>query len=158
MPPPRASSRLPCSMTDPVPPHTTPEALAATHKAAFTQSRPWSALEFAELLADRFTHLTGDARAFAVVREIAGEAELLTIATHPAHQRQGLGLKIMQQWMHDAATRGAEEAFLEVAQDNTAAQALYSACGFGLVGIRKAYYPRPQAAAADAMLMKRSLP
>ena len=141
-----------------MPPQADPAALAATHKAAFTQSRPWTAQEFAELLADRFTHLTGDARAFALVREIAGEAELLTIATHPDHQRQGLGRQIMQSWMKTAAERGATEAFLEVAQDNTAAQALYSACGFGLIGIRKAYYPRPTTAAADALLMKRRLP
>ncbi|GAB5430748.1 ribosomal protein S18-alanine N-acetyltransferase [Tritonibacter mobilis] len=135
-----------------------PAALAATHRAAFTQSRPWTEAEFGDLLSDRFTYLTGDARAFAVVREVAGEAELLTIATHPDEQRQGHGRKIMQMWMHNAATRGATDAFLEVAQDNLAAQALYSACGFGLVGIRKAYYPRPEAEAADALLMKRELP
>ena len=135
-----------------------PDALAATHAAAFSQSRPWSAEEFADLLSDRFTYLTGDARAFAVVREVAGEAELLTIATHPDHQRQGLARQVMADWMAKAAERGVEDAFLEVAQDNTAAQALYSTCGFGLVGIRKAYYPRPKAAAADALLMKRVFP
>jgi len=135
-----------------------PDVLAATHAAAFSQSRPWSAKEFADLLADRFTFLSGDARAFALVREIAGEAELLTIATHPDHQRQGHGRRIMQMWMAQAASRGVEDAFLEVAEDNTAARALYLACGFGLVGIRKAYYPRPTAAAADALLMKRVFP
>ncbi|KUP94397.1 ribosomal protein S18-alanine N-acetyltransferase [Tritonibacter horizontis] len=135
-----------------------PSALAATHAAAFTQSRPWTTQEFADLLADRFTHLTGDGRAFALVREITDEAELLTIATHPDHQRQGHGTRIMQDWMRKAAQRGVTTAFLEVAADNGAAQALYSSCGFGLVGIRKAYYPRPKAAAADALLMKRLFP
>ncbi|NIZ12863.1 GNAT family N-acetyltransferase [Phaeobacter sp. HF9A] len=138
------------------------EALAATHAAAFTQSpspsRPWSASEIADLLADRFTYFTGDARAFALAREIAGEAELLTIATHPDHHRQGLAAQVMQDWMQKAASRGVTDAFLEVAEDNTAARALYCRCGFGLVGIRKAYYPRPPAAAADALLMKRLLP
>ena len=137
---------------------TTPEALAATHAAAFTQSRPWNASEIADLLDDRFTHLTGDARAFALVREIAGEAELLTIATHPDHQRQGHGRRLMEAWMRNAAQRGATTAFLEVAEDNAAARALYLACGFGLVGIRKAYYPRQKAAAVDALLMKRQFP
>ncbi len=137
---------------------TSPEALAATHAAAFTQSRPWTATEIAAFLDDRFTHLTGDARAFALVREIAGEAELLTIATHPDHQRQGHGRRIMDEWMRNAAQRGATTAFLEVAEDNAAARALYLACGFGLVGIRKAYYPRQKEAAVDALLMKRQFP
>ncbi|TNJ47695.1 GNAT family N-acetyltransferase [Phaeobacter sp. B1627] len=133
-------------------------ALAATHAAAFTQSRPWSAREMADLLADHYTHLTGGPEAFALVREVAGEAELLTIATHPDHQRQGHARRLMQEWMTKATNNGATEAFLEVAEDNAAARALYSDCGFGLVGIRKAYYPRSKAAAADALLMKRLFP
>ncbi len=149
------TSRLLCLMTEG---DQSPAALAATHAAAFRPARGWSSQEIADLLADRFTHLTGDARAFALVREITEEAELLTIATHPDHQQQGHAARIMRDWMSKAAQRGVTTAFLEVAADNTAAQTLYSSCGFGLVGIRKAYYPRPEAAAADALLMKRLFP
>ena len=72
----------------------TPQDLAHTHAAAFTQSRPWTADEFADLLANRFTHyVVGNAQSFALFQVIADEAELLTIATHPSHQRQGLALQ-----------------------------------------------------------------
>lgn len=64
--------------------------MAATHAAAFTQSRPWTTGEFAELLSSPLSLVVGDERCFALFRVIADEAELLTIATHPDHQRQGL--------------------------------------------------------------------
>ena len=35
----------------------TPQEMAHIHAAAFTQSRPWSAKEIADLLACRFTHV-----------------------------------------------------------------------------------------------------
>lgn len=131
--------------------------LAATHKAAFTQSRPWSETEIADLLADRFTFGIGDARCFAIVRVIAGEAELLTIATHPDHQRQGLARALMPLWQAEAAARDATEVFLEVAEDNVSAQQLYLSCGFALFARRKAYYARRGAASVDALLMKRAI-
>lgn len=130
--------------------------LAATHKAAFTQSRPWSETEIADLLADQSTFGFGDTRCFAIVRVIAGEAELLTLATHPEHQRQGLARALMPLWQKEAAARNARDMFLEVAEDNVPAQQLYLSCGFALFARRKAYYPRHGAASVDALLMKRA--
>jgi len=136
----------------------TPQDFAATHKAAFDGSRPWTAAEFETLLADRFCFAVGDMRCFALVRVVAGEAELLTIATHPDHRRQGLALNVMALWMDEAARRDAEQAFLEVAQDNAPAQALYERCGFVQAGIRPGYYVRPGADAVAALLLARPLP
>ncbi len=76
----------------------TPQDMASTHAAAFTQSRPWTAEEFADLLANQFTHALGNAKSFAVFQVIADAAELLTIATHPNHQRQGLARITMLDW------------------------------------------------------------
>ncbi|MFW8595667.1 GNAT family N-acetyltransferase [Cribrihabitans neustonicus] len=131
-----------------------PQAMAETHAAAFTQSRPWSAAEFAALLDSPLNFAIGDARAFALVRVVAQEAELLTIATAPAHRRQGLARAAMAAWSAEARRRGALEALLEVAEDNAPAQALYHACGFALCGRRPGYYPREGRAAADALLMR----
>lgn len=131
----------------------TPEQMAATHAAAFTQSRPWRAEEFADLLSMSGTFATGDARCFALIRVIADEAELLTIATHPDHQRQGLARACMADWQAEAATRGATRAFLEVAADNLPARTLYQNCGYERVGLRRGYYPRPGNAPSDAILM-----
>ncbi|GHG88593.1 GNAT family N-acetyltransferase [Pseudodonghicola xiamenensis] len=135
----------------------TPEDMAATHAAAFTQSRPWRAEEFADLLSMSGTFACGDARCFALIRVIADEAELLTIATHPDYQRQGRARTLMAQWQAKAAARGAARAFLEVAADNPAALSLYESCGYDPVGLRRGYYPRPDLAPSDAILMARSL-
>ena len=139
-------------------PTLTPEDMAATHAAAFTQSRPWRAAEFAALLEGTGCFATGDATCFALIRVVADEAELLTIATHPNRRRQGLARACMSAWMAEAAARGADHAFLEVAADNAPALALYAALGFARTGMRPGYYPRPEGPAADAVLMARRLP
>ena len=132
--------------------------MATTHAAAFTQSRPWSETEFADLLDSPLTFAVGDARCFALVRVIVDEAELLTIACHPDHQRQGLARKLMSQWQDEATQRGAETAFLEVAADNAPACDLYSTCGFTVCGNRPGYYRRQTGPAIDAILMRQALP
>ncbi|MGR3760412.1 GNAT family N-acetyltransferase [Roseobacteraceae bacterium NS-SX3] len=141
-------------MSDPL----DPAALAATHRAAFTQSRPWSADEFAALLGSPLTFAAGDTRCFALARVVADEAELLTIATRLGHQRQGLARAVMAAWQAEAARRGAAKAFLEVAEDNAPALALYRGCGYLEAGRRPGYYPRAGAMPAAALLMRRPLP
>jgi len=131
--------------------------MATTHAAAFTQSRPWSETEFADLLDSPLTFAVGDARCFALVRVIVDEAELLTIACHPDHQRQGLARKLMSQWQDEATQRGAETAFLEVAADNAPACDLYKTCGFTTCGNRPGYYRRQNGPAVDAILMQQAL-
>ncbi|KIC16960.1 GNAT family N-acetyltransferase [Leisingera sp. ANG-Vp] len=135
----------------------TPGQMAAAHAAAFTQSRPWNADEFSALLESPLVFAAGDARCFALVRVIADEAELLTVATHPEYQRQGLARACMTGWESEARERGAAEAFLEVAADNAPAQALYSACGFAECGRRAGYYRREGANPMDAVLMRKPL-
>lgn len=135
-----------------------PSEMARIHARAFTQSRPWSESEFASLLTSPLTHVVGDTRCFALIRVIAGEAELLTIATDPDFQRQGLGRQAMQAWQHLARIHSATEAFLEVAADNPAAIALYLAEGFAPCGNRTGYYSRKNATSVDAIVMRKSLP
>ena len=52
-----------------------------------------------------------------------------------------------------AARRGeAKRLFLDVAEDNTAAGALYQSLGFQVTGGRKRYYERAGGTAVDAIL------
>lgn len=132
--------------------------LARTHRAAFTSPRPWHAAEFDDLLQSPACFVTGSAHCFALTRVIIDEAELLTIATHPDHQRHGLARACMADWQETAHARGATRAFLEVAADNAAAIALYHICGFETDGIRPGYYRRHGQPAVDARLMARALP
>lgn len=135
----------------------TPAQMAALHAAAFDRARPWSEAEFAALTADPQVFALGDARTLALGRVVLDEAELLTLATDPGHRRQGLARALMRGWIAEAARRGAARAFLEVAADNAPALALYTACGFARAGRRRAYYPRPGAPAADALILTRTL-
>ncbi|WP_424832414.1 GNAT family N-acetyltransferase [Ruegeria sp.] len=131
--------------------------MAQTHAAAFTRSRPWTAEEFSDLLNNPFTQAIGDARCFALIKVIADEAELLTIATHPDHQRQGLARECMTAWHLAAQSQGATRAFLDVAADNHPAIALYQACHYSACGRRKAYYRRKNGPNVDAIVMECAL-
>lgn len=131
--------------------------LARIHAAAYRLDRPWSCAEFDALIISPHVLVLGDARAFVLARIIADEAEVLTIATHPDHRRQGLASALLHQFHRMAATRGATTAFLEVAADNIPARTLYHAAGYGDAGKRRAYYDRADGPAADALILCRDL-
>jgi ribosomal-protein-alanine N-acetyltransferase len=90
---------------------------------------------------------------FVLVRAIAGEAEILTLAVLPEARRQGLGQGLMAAALARAAARGAAAMLLEVATDNAPAQALYASLGFAKVGRRRRYY----ADGRDALVLRREL-
>ncbi len=132
----------------------TPRHLAALHAACFTAPRPWSEAEFAALLDDPLVFLLTEPEAgFLLGRVVAGEAELLTLAVAPDLRRQGTGRRLVAGFLDEAARRGAESAFLEVAAPNAAARALYAAAGFAEVGRRRNYYRTPEGGAEDALIL-----
>jgi ribosomal-protein-alanine N-acetyltransferase len=135
----------------------TPESLAATHAAAYTTERPWTASEFAALLARPGTVLTGDDRAFLLGQVILDEAEILTLATHPAHRRQGLARAALMAFLDAARSMAATRAFLDVAEDNAPARALYASVGFAQVARRPAYYTAPDGTRTAALILSRDL-
>ena len=135
----------------------TPDELAALHARCFTTPRPWSAAEFTALLASNGVFLCAAKTGFALGREIVGEVELLTLAIDPAHQKQGHGRRLLAAFEHDAITRGATEAFLEVACNNIAACTLYQSAGYTESGRRRAYYSPPSGPKIDAIVMRKPL-
>lgn len=136
----------------------TPAHLAALHARAFTTPPPWSETAFAAFLDDplAFLLVEGDA-AFLLGRAVAGEAELLTLAVAPESRRLGLGRRLLARFLYQARLRGAATAFLEVAEDNAPARALYAAQGFAQVGHRPAYYARPDGSRIGAIVLQRAL-
>ncbi|SEK66767.1 ribosomal-protein-alanine N-acetyltransferase [Roseovarius azorensis] len=136
----------------------TPEDMARTHARAFEgQARAWSTAEFKSLLDSPLSFATGDRRAFALGRAIADEAELLTLATDPAHRRRGLARACLAAFETEARQRGARSAFLEVAADNAPALALYHAAGYAQTARRAAYYTRTCGSATDALILHKPL-
>lgn len=136
-------------------------ALAELHAAAF--DHPWSAADIASALespgafalAVRFEE--DQIAGFILARAIAGEGEILTVAVCPAARRRGIGRALVQAAIRICAASGAESLFLEAAQDNLPAIALYSQTGFESAGLRKGYYRRDGAPAVDALVMRRTL-
>lgn len=133
----------------------TPERLAQIHGDAFAPERGWTAAELADLLKQPTVALFARSEGFALVRVVAGEAELLTLAVIQNARRKGVAKGLMREWLKKV---DASYAFLEVAEDNTAATSLYRHCGFEVCGRRKAYYARQTGAAADAVLMQLAIP
>lgn len=131
-----------------------PEALAALHARAIAVPPPWSAAAFAATLADPACFLCLQPGALLVGRAVAGEAEVLTLATDPSQRRRGLGRALLAAFEAEAARRGAAQAFLEVAADNAAARALYAGAGWAEVGRRPGYYPGGVA----ALILRKAIP
>lgn len=134
---------------------TAPAVLAELHRSCF--AAPWSETEFAALLGQPGVVAAAEAEGFILIRVAADEAEILTLAVRPDARRRGLGRRLVEAGARAAAGRGAARLFLEVAEDNVAARALYGAAGFVEAGRRRAYYPRPEGPAADALILARAL-
>ncbi len=113
--------------------------------------------EFADLIASPLCCLCAGPHGFALARVIAGEAELLTLATDPDHRRRGIAADLLQRVEAAAAERGALDQFLEVAADNVAARALYAKAGYIQIGQRAGYYVRPGADPVDALVLAKAL-
>ena len=79
-----------------------------------------------------------------------GEAEVLTLATHPDAQRQGRATALVSKAI---SAIPAKRFVLEVAEDNTPARALYARLGFRTVGRRTGYYQRADGTHCDAVTM-----
>jgi ribosomal-protein-alanine N-acetyltransferase len=131
--------------------------MARLHGAAFVTPRPWSEAEIADLLASPLCFVLDESQGFVMGRVVAGEAELLTIAVDPSAQGQGVGTRLMRQFLLALDRRGADRVFLEVAESNAAARALYTRAGFAVTGRRRGYYHGPDGMAVDAVVMARAV-
>jgi ribosomal-protein-alanine N-acetyltransferase len=134
-------------------------ALAKAHASAF--ETPWPPEAFVELLASpgvfALAAVDGAPVGLILMRAIAGEAEVLTLAVEPSHRRRGVARALLEAGLAQAAAAGAGEAFLEVAADNPAALQLYRQAGFEAAGHRGGYYHRTGAEAVDALVLRRTI-
>lgn len=74
---------------------------------------------------------------------IAGEGEVLRIATVSAFRRRGVARHLLSRFLEDAAKEAGSCIFLEVRSKNLPAHKLYEAMGFTAAGLRKNYYKAP---------------
>jgi len=125
--------------------------LAAVHAEAF--DAPWPASAFADLLPQPGVILEVEPDGFILIRVAADEAEILTLAVRRVARRRGVASRLVAAAADRAAEGGAVRLFLEVAEDNAPARALYGALGFESAGRRPRYYARSNGPTVDALLL-----
>jgi ribosomal-protein-alanine N-acetyltransferase len=129
--------------------------LAEIHAEAFPANQAWgtSALALMLGLPGHFALVAirqDQPIGFALARTQGPEAEIVTLAIRPTQQRQGVGRALLTSVMDAATRRGALDLFLEVAEPNAAARALYSRAQAQEVGRRRRYY----ADGTDALVLR----
>lgn len=120
--------------------------LAKLHALCFP-NKPWSETDFADLKKSGCEIISSD-NGFIVWRIAADQAEIITIGVAPAARHTGIATALLCLMENDLKKHGVVKIFLEVAENNTPARALYSNNGFVSVGIRPKYYD-----GVDAIIM-----
>ncbi len=110
---------------------------------------PWNRESFLEELLRPHSHLlvarvpTGSGERVAgylCFWLVADEVQILNIAVHKVHRRQGIGRALMVHCLDSGFRSKVRKVLLEVRSSNSAAQRLYRSLGFQAVGQRPGYY------------------
>ncbi|KUO56628.1 MAG: ribosomal-protein-alanine acetyltransferase [Sphingomonadales bacterium BRH_c3] len=125
------------------------DALTMPNTHAFVVNDAGELLDFA---ASPQTNATG----FLLTRYAPGEAELLLIGVRPEMRGRGLGERLIAVLRDHARSHGAERIFLEMRENNPAAE-LYRKVGFEPIGRRRAYYLLADGTRMDAITYALSL-
>ena len=143
-------------MSAPFFPAADPGRLAAIHAEAF--AAPWDEAALTDLLASPGVFAVAEEDGFVLIRVVVDEAEILTLAVRPSARRAGLGVRLVEAAVVRAAALGAERMFLEVAEGNVAARALYARSGFVEMGHRRGYYSHTDGRREDALTLVLNFP
>lgn len=132
--------------------------------------RPFSAMSLASLFAGKAfagyaliddkaevgTPDSGHILSYILLSQVLDEAEILSLGTRQAYQGKGYGHQLLFASCAALAQAGIGHLYLDVAESNVSARALYGGCGFVETGRREAYYgvaPHRQ----DAIIMSKTL-
>jgi len=140
-------------------------ALVALHGTCFAPlpETPWSETAFRALLNVPTTHAWvagaldgpdgGGIQGLLMVRELAGDWEVLTVCVAPEARRRGVARALFAEFL--AAAGDDANVVLEVAIDNEPAIKLYMEFGFQPVGRRPGYYAGAAGERVDALILGR---
>ena len=81
------------------------------------------------------------------------DAQLMSVATAPAHRKKGVARELIAAFEKECKKRGAQGCFLEVRVSNIPASTLYQSVGYAPIGLRKRYYQDGE----DAIVMQKIL-
>jgi len=137
------------------------ELLAAIHRQCFEEV--WSASAITEVLSAPGSFasvavVASDGKespaGFTLARIAGDDSELLTLCVLPAYRRRGIATKLLDDVMTRARLLGARQLFLEVAETNDAARALYAGRGFTASRRRPDYYRAPNRVPVAALELR----
>ena len=134
--------------------------MAVLHQRAFPRGEAWAANAFKDLLNQpsvrgQALEQGSDLFAFILVQYVAGQAEILTLATDPSYRRRGAARYLLTGMEQQLGLERLEKWLLDVAADNAGAIAFYEKLGFQRDGRRSGYYKRLEGPAMDAILMSK---
>ncbi len=115
---------------------------------------PWSARQFLDELQNNaaailLCEVGGRIAGYICYWLIAGEMQILNVATAPGMRRKGIGQLLLQKAFSNCRQTGLSSAWLEVRAGNRGAIQLYQRNGFEQNGLRRGYYRDGE----DAVLM-----
>ena len=135
--------------------------LAAMHRQCFEET--WSAAAIVEVLSmpgsfALIAAVIDDANetpvGFTLARIMGEDSELLTLCVLPAYRRRAIAATLLDDVRARARAAGARRLFLEVAETNDAARALYAGRGFTASRRRPDYYRAPNRVPVAALELR----
>jgi [ribosomal protein S18]-alanine N-acetyltransferase len=130
------------------------------HKNAFY--RGWSEKDIQELLEGSLTwglkiEENRELLGYIIWREVADEAEILTLIIDPLCQRKGYATQLLETVCNSLIKKKIFKLFIEVAEDNNGAQSFYKAHGSTYLTTRPNYVLREGGRYRSALLFVKTL-
>lgn len=120
-------------------------------------SDPWSEKSIGSELENKLAYWLvsvkdGCVTGYVGSQTVMGETDMMNIAVHPDHRRQGIAEELVSALVSDLKQQGSHCLTLEVRASNLPAQKLYEKLGFVLAGRRPRYYHNPR---EDALILRK---
>jgi ribosomal-protein-alanine N-acetyltransferase len=136
--------------------------LARLHAVSFAGQEVWDAKAMSDLMAMPgafgFIGLQAAEPSGFVIARMAGEdSEIISLGVCPSDRRSGLARDLLRVLAAQVATLGGTRTFLEVAETNVVARALYAAEGYREIGRRPGYYRDEKDGDVAALVMAHSI-
>ena len=131
--------------------------MAKLHLLSGFHTRPWSEIEYKNLLDTDTIRSFHTKNGFLIGRVIDQDAEILNVIIHPDYRRLGKASKLIGMFEKEAKDSGSSRCFLEVAESNSSAKKLYKALGYLKVGQRNNYYKFADGRKDDAVILSKEI-
>ena len=120
-------------------------------------SDPWSENSVASELENPLSlwlvaEMDGAVAGYVGSQTVIDETDMMNIAVHPDHRRQGIAAALIEALIEELKGKGSHCLTLEVRASNESARSLYEKLGFQQAGIRKNYYRNPK---EDAIILRK---